>query len=195
MAREDGREMVVVISVNKQGLKDIIDIWFDEVPEVICTLSSIETLRANAIVSPANSFGFMDGGFDEAIVDVIGTYAPNMLRQDILDEHNGELDIGSYQVVETHDNSFPYLISAPTMRTPKDVSHTNNAYLHMRAVLKAMRYHEYDSVVMTVPCVGVGLMDKNIAAKQMRMAWQSMNRVDMLSMDEAQRSDRELYYL
>jgi len=168
---------------------------FEDVDEVVVSRNSIESMRADAIVSPANSFGFMDGGFDLAITDMIGEYAPNMLRQDILDEHNGELDIGSYQVVETHNASFPYLISAPTMRTPKDVSHTNNAYLHLRAVLKAMSYHEYDSIVMTMPCVGVGRMDPVIAAKQMRMAWQSMKRTAMLSMDDAQRSDRELYYI
>jgi len=186
---------VITVVVEHQWLEDSINNMFEDVDEVVVSRTSIESMRADAIVSPANSFGFMDGGFDLAIRDVIGSRYESVLRQDICDLYDGELHIGEYHVLELDRGPYGSLICAPTMRVPKEVKGSDNAYKHMRAVLKAIRDKGYEDIIMTVPCVGVGRMDPVIAAKQMRMAWQSMQRVEPYSMDDAQRSDRELHYI
>lgn len=50
-------------------------------------------------------------------------------------------ELHELQVEPTHNGGLPirYLISAPTMRVPEDVSDTVNAYLAFRAVLRCGR--------------------------------------------------------
>lgn len=69
------------------------------------------------------------------------------------EKYNGELLVGQAVIIKTlsssdsdkkfEDSKFnegkliEYLISAPTMRVPMDVTHTVNAYLAFRAVIMA----------------------------------------------------------
>ena len=109
-----------------------------------------------------------------------------------------EVPVGSSVEVTTHMKQYLTLLVAPTMRVPKDVSKTNNAYLHMIAVLEHVygyRNPSTISVVMTAPCAGYGNMSPEIIAKQMRMAWQAVHRETDLHFDDIYRSDEELYYL
>ncbi len=50
-----------------------------------------------------------------------------------------DTDYNKLQLYPTHNEGKPikYLISAPTMRVPEDVSDTTNSYLAFRAVLRA----------------------------------------------------------
>src|SRR5690348_8229270 len=55
----------------------------------------------------------------------------------------GRLPIGQALIVETGDLDVPYLVCAPTMEVPMYVADTNNAYLAMRAALRAVtRFNE-----------------------------------------------------
>lgn len=75
-------------------------------------------MTCDAIVSPANSFGFMDGGLDAALVERFGMYAETRPKQTIRDKHAGELLVGRAEVCPTNDSTVPWLICAPTMRVP-----------------------------------------------------------------------------
>lgn len=49
--------------------------------------------RADAIVSPANSFGFMDGGIDLLYSRVLGQHLEGELQALLRDRHFGELPV------------------------------------------------------------------------------------------------------
>ena len=56
---------------------------------------------AGAMVSPANSFGIMDGGLDLAIRDTLGLVVQHRVQRTIVDRHHGELPIGCAEIVAT----------------------------------------------------------------------------------------------
>ncbi len=114
---------------------------FRDVPEIEPRLGDYFDTAADAMVSAANSFGIMDGGIDAAIRDALGFEVARRVRFAIEQRHHGELPIGSAEVVATDHSRWPFLIVAPTMRVPEDVSRTVHAYWAFRAVLLAIRRH------------------------------------------------------
>jgi O-acetyl-ADP-ribose deacetylase (regulator of RNase III) len=126
--------------------------------------------RAGAIVSPANSFGIMDGGIDAAIRDVLGFEIQRRVQKAIIERHHGELPVGSAEVVDTDDARWPKLVVAPTMRVPEAVAQTLNAYLSFRAILLACARSSIESVACCGLATGIGMMEPRRCAVQMRMA-------------------------
>lgn len=96
--------------------------------------SSIFDVRCDAVVSPANSFGFMDGGIDHLYSRRFGWQVQDRLQELIREVHYGELLVGAADIVET-DAHIPFLIAAPTMRVPMKLQDTINPYLAARATL------------------------------------------------------------
>jgi len=131
---------------------------------------------ADALVSPANSFGIMDGGLDLAIRSQIGTDIQRRVQAVILERYHGEMPVGVAEVVETGHARWPFLVVAPTMRVPEPVSNTLNAYLAFRATLVAIRSFNKDSlrirsVVVPGLATGIGGMEPRRCAAQMRVAF------------------------
>jgi O-acetyl-ADP-ribose deacetylase (regulator of RNase III) len=135
---------------------------------------------ADAVVSPANSFGFMDGGIDLVLSHRFGWELSDRLRQRIEAEHDGELLVGEALLLETHDPEIPFLVSAPTMRVPQNVAETPNAYLAFRAVLRAARAHERAGArpMKSILCPGLatatGRMPPERCAFQMAIAYREI---------------------
>ncbi len=125
---------------------------------------------ADAMVSPANSFGIMDGGLDLAIRDALGSDLQRRVQRAIVERHHGELPVGCAELVETGDARWPRLIVAPTMRVPEVVGQTLNAYLAFRAVLLVASRAGLASIVCCGLGTGIGGMDPLRAATQMRLA-------------------------
>jgi O-acetyl-ADP-ribose deacetylase (regulator of RNase III) len=134
-------------------------------------------IKADAIVSPANSFGFMDGGIDALYTYQFGDGLQQRLQARIAEEHGGELPVGMAVIVPTQHPDIPWCISAPTMRVPRDVAETVNAYLAFRAALRAVLAHNAAGLprISTLLCPGlataVGHMPVARCARQMRVAW------------------------
>jgi O-acetyl-ADP-ribose deacetylase (regulator of RNase III) len=133
---------------------------------------------ADALVSPANSFGIMDGGLDLAIRDRLGAVVQSRVQNAIVEHHHGELPVGAAVVVPTDHDEWPYLIAAPTMRVPENVASTLNAYLAFRALLlAASRFDSADrgGRISSIVCpgfgTGVGAMSPRRCAAQMRLAY------------------------
>lgn len=114
---------------------------FREFPEIAPEKRDFFEQRADAMVSPGNSFGIMDGGLDAAIRDALGPDIEKRVRDMLIERHHGELAVGSAEIIETGDSRWPALVFAPTMRVPDDVSRTTNAYVAFRAILLAVRRH------------------------------------------------------
>jgi len=64
--------------------------------------------EAQAIVSPANSFGFMDGGIDLVYSRRFGWELQERLQALLRGEHAGELPVGQAVIVPTQDTSTPF---------------------------------------------------------------------------------------
>ncbi len=160
---------------------DLIDAWrsaFSDCPRVHPLHGDLFASGADALVSPANSFGFMDGGLDLALSQRLGWHVEERVRARILDEHAGELPVGLARGVQTGPGHFPFLVCAPTMRVPMDVSKTAHAHLAFRAILRAVREHNADPErhpIRTVRCAGLGtgngMMPPHLCARQMRHAY------------------------
>ncbi len=134
-------------------------------------------LDCDALVSPANSFGFMDGGIDQAIDRFYGGAAQRAVLDRIAERFYGELPVGSAALIAMASTRFPFLVVAPTMRVPGDSRGTINAYLAMRAAMIAVLEHNGTSACriasLAVPglCTGVGWMPADESASQMRAAY------------------------
>lgn len=145
---------------------------------------SILDVDCDAVVSPANSFGFMDGGIDALYTQHFGLSVENRLQQLIREEHHGELLVGRAEIVETGNLRIPFLIAAPTMRVPMILSDSVNPYLATRAVLLLVKHGIFTAGVLkdepisaavssvTLPGLGtgVGRVSPAICARQVRAA-------------------------
>jgi len=134
---------------------------------------------ADALVSPANSFGYMEGGLDLKISQKLGWNIEKRVRQKLLDEFYGELHVGNALIVETGVSDFPYLISAPTMRVPMDVSQTAHAFLAFKAVLvEVKKFNAETPRIQSLVCSGLGTgegrMSAEQCARQMRAAYDAV---------------------
>jgi O-acetyl-ADP-ribose deacetylase (regulator of RNase III) len=160
----------------------VVDAWeryFEGMPTVEVSRGDIFDLAADAIVSPANSFGYMDGGIDLVYLQRFGWDLQSRLQSHLQEQHDDELPVGQATIVETFDPAMPYLISAPTMRVPMNISETVNAYLAFRAAIRAVKQHNVssDSPIESVLCPGlgtaIGRMPAGQAAKQMAAAYRT----------------------
>ncbi len=136
---------------------------------------------ADALVSPANSFGYMDGGIDAVYLERFGGGLQSRLQRVLAEEHHGELPVGQAVIVATGRPEMPWLVSAPTMRIPRRVDKTLNAYLAFRAALRAVLQHNAQAEaagakpIGSILCPGLGTaiggMPEDRCARQMAFAY------------------------
>ena len=131
--------------------------------------------EGTALVSPANSFGFMDGGIDALYLELLGEDLEDRVRDVLAADYHGELLVGQATIVDTeYPDSFPFLIVAPTMRVPAVLPEdTINPYLALRAALRAAAADpRVKRVVLPGLGTGVGLVDADRFALQAHAALQ-----------------------
>lgn len=163
----------------------VVQAWkkaFKRVDCVSVRQGSIFNVPCDAIVSPANSFGFMDAGLDRRIAEFFGPQVRKRLQILVHRKHHGELLVGHAEIVMTDHHEVPYLISAPAMRVPMVLGpETVNVYLAMRAVLLLIRYGNFEASLpvselvetVAVPGIGTGIaqVPPEVCARQMRRAF------------------------
>ena len=163
--------------------QDVVSAWekhFQGCPQVSVQTGSIFEVKCDALVSPANSFGYMDGGLDMRISQFFGWHVQERLQEVIRDKHHGELLVGSAEIVPTDNSGVPFVISAPTMRVPMILSDTVNVYLATRAVILLGLYGHFpdgravneDVRTVALPGMGtgVGRVPPDTCARQMKAA-------------------------
>lgn len=163
--------------------KDVINVYskvFEDLPNFIFKRANITSQKGDVIVSPANSYGQMDGGVDRAI-----NYSLDYISEDVQKLINelyyGEQPVGTCLLIPTFKTNYHYLAHTPTMRIPQDVNNTLNAYYAFRSLLIEILNHnkkcnDIKSIVITSFCCGAGKMDKLKSAKQMRLAYDLVNK-------------------
>ncbi|HWE44686.1 MAG TPA: macro domain-containing protein [Caulobacteraceae bacterium] len=139
----------------------------------LCNVSihhgSIFDVACDAMVSPANSLGYMRGGIDALYAKRFAGIEARV-RSAIATRFGGEMPVGKALMVETGDATVPWLISAPTMRTPMilgpDTDHPR------RAITAALRVAEGMIETIAFPGMGTGVggVPPDVCARQMREA-------------------------
>lgn len=176
--------MKIVLAALDDELADAWERHCGDLPGVTVHHGSILDLDVNAVVSPANSFGFMDGGIDHLYSDRFGWHVQDRLQELIRTRHGGELLVGTAEIVETGRARPLFLIAAPTMRVPMVLRDTVNPYLAARAVFRLIRHGIIpagdlagESIANVVSSVafpglgtGVGRVGPNTCARQVRAA-------------------------
>ncbi len=156
------------------------EIAFADAHDVDVCCGEIFEATADAIVSPANSFGYMDGGIDLVYSRFFGWDLQSRLQALLLEQHFGELPVGQAVIVPTENPTIPFLVSAPTMRVPASIGRTPNVYLAFRAALTAVVRHNDSGTLpiasLLVPGLGTGVgeMPPERAARQMRHAYNAI---------------------
>lgn len=175
----DGRLRLSLIDINSEMTGAWLESFFGVEAVEIAQGNLLDT-DADAVVSPANSFGDMSGGVDKHIDDFYKGAAQEAIMARIRSDFLGELPVGMAIVVPMSNTRLPFVIAAPTMRVPQDVANSLNAYLAMRAVLVAVHRHNMHAqtpirtVAIPGMCTGVGQMPCPIAARQMRAAYDNV---------------------
>lgn len=151
-------------------------------PEIRVHRGSVLEVPAHAVVSPANSYGWMRGGVDGVYAQVFPGIEQSV-RSAVLAYHGGELPVGEALVVPTGAARPRWLLSAPTMREPGQVlpPDTVHPYLAARAVFRLWRDGSLDdgtplrAAVRTLAMpglgTGVGGVDPGACARQVAAAW------------------------
>lgn len=159
-------ERVIVCDTNPA----FIEAW-GEAECVELKSGSIIDIECDALVSPANSFGFMDGGVDYVYSEYLGWHVQEALQAAIRKRPMGELLVGEALLVETGHANVPYLISAPTMRVPMRISDANDIYLATKASLICARSN-IPGKTIAFPGMGTGCggVPFDLAARMMKNA-------------------------
>jgi len=177
-------DKITLIDINEP----LVTYWnevFKDDPAVEAEYGDYFDCPADAMVSPANSFGIMDGGIDLAIRKKLGHNVEKEVQKEIETHFHGELPVGAAVLVDTEHERWPYLVAATTMRVPENVKHTANAYLAFRAVLLLIRNYntsqphggedEIRSLICCGLATGCGGMSFSRCAVQMKAAWDQVN--------------------
>ncbi|HVU15278.1 MAG TPA: macro domain-containing protein [Candidatus Didemnitutus sp.] len=167
--------MRIILSDRKAPLLEAWREIFANEDAVQITDLDIRSVDCDAIVSPANSFGFMDGGLDHLLSDFFGWHVQERVQAAIRTRPMRELLVGEAIVVPTDHAGIPWLIAAPTMRVPMVVRKSVNAYLAMKAILLAATAHQHEIPIRTVAvpglATGIGRIEAKTAARQMYAAY------------------------
>jgi O-acetyl-ADP-ribose deacetylase (regulator of RNase III) len=135
--------------------------------DISAMVGSITDVEVSAVVSPANSFGFMDGGVDLVYSRFFGWEVQARLQDRISHRPIGELLVGEALVVETAHPKIPFLISAPTTRVSKRVDDPVDIMLACRAAILIARKEDLASVAFPGMGTGAAQVPPALAARNM----------------------------
>lgn len=159
---------VIIRDINKNFCVEALKVGFQHVENV-----DITTKKASCVVSPANSFGFMDGGVDAAYSRRFHGIQEKV--QDAIERQGGELVVGNAFALSTEDEEIPLLIVAPTMRVPSVITDILDIYLSTRAAMREWLFvvsniEDLDKDGIAFPGMGTGCgnVDFIVAARAMK---------------------------
>ena len=105
----------------------------------------------DCVVSPANSHGLMDGGYDAAITDYFGTELIPAVQAYIREHYACEQPVGTSFIISIPGTS-KRLIHTPTMRVPSIIREPLVVYQCMRTTLLCARENDVKSIL--IPAFG-----------------------------------------
>ena len=162
------REMVSAWEKYFEGYKNV-----EAVCDDFCRF--MENNDVDCVVSPANSFGLMDGGYDEAITEWFGDELQNSVQAYIMQNYFGEQPVGSSFIIDTPQEGIR-LIHTPTMRIPENIYDDAVIYHCMRTCLMVAIQNDVKSIVIPAFGAATGRVPCETVAKMMWKALEQINR-------------------
>lgn len=142
--------------------------WKKVMPSTVdIAVGDIFSKPVDAVVSPGNSFGFMDGGVDVVFSRRFGWGVEERVQKAIRENFGGELLVGQALSIRTGDDDFPVLIYAPTMRVGYVIADAIVVRLAVRAAMREVLKHQLSHVAMPGMGTGTGRLKENWAASYM----------------------------
>lgn len=160
-------------------------VYFGDLENVILVNNDFESFikenKVQCVVSPANSFGLMDGGYDLALTNWYGNQLQERVQKYIIDNYYGEQPVGSSFIIETNkDNQL--LIHTPTMRIPERIKDEKVIYQCMRTTLMLAKDNNIESILIPMFGGSAGGVNPQTIAKLMRLAYDQLqdkpNKID-----------------
>ncbi len=154
-----------------------LELYFDSAPEVeiICDdfQHFMKMRQVQCVVSPANAFGLMDGGYDLAITEWFGDQLQKRVQQYIIHHFYGEQPVGTSFLIDAGKDG-QSLIHTPTMRTPQRILDPQVIYQCMRTTLMCAAEYSIESIV--IPMFGglTGGVRPQLVAGMMWRAYQQL---------------------
>jgi O-acetyl-ADP-ribose deacetylase (regulator of RNase III) len=149
---------------------------FTMYPEVEIKFGRFEDVDFDCVNSPANSFGLMDGGFDEALAMYFGQEMVDRVQTRIITKYGGEQPVGTSEIVRaspTTDDRIRYVSVTPTMIIPENISGKDNIYMAMKAMLFTVEQHnnkverfKLGQRINTLVCSGLGTGAGRVSARE-----------------------------
>ena len=124
----------------------------------------------DAVVSPANAYGLMDGGYDGALTKYFGKELQLMVQKKIIQRFYGEQPVGTSISFKIPRRNVLF-IHTPTMRTPSAIKDPTIIYQCMRTTLMEAINKNCKSVVIPAFGGSVGRVEPDIIAKMMYRAY------------------------
>lgn len=178
---------IFLLDINKE-MTDAWHRYFDNIYSVEIVnddFSSFMDKHPNmeAIVSPANSFGLMDGGYDAAITDYFGADLMKNVQKFVMVKWHGEQPVGTSMTVPIIGRSVPdnkygskyaILIHTPTMRIPERIIDYRIVYQCMRTTLIEAINQDVESIVIPAFGASTGEVPYDVVAKMMYLAYKQI---------------------
>ena len=157
----------------------MVDAWsdaFEDEPDVVVVHDDFVRFmgkhpEVDCIVSPANSYGLMDGSYDYAITKYFGKELMRAVQSRILDVWFGEQPVGTSISVKHKGIT---LIHTPTMRVPSMIVDPMIVYHSMRSTLIEALRDDVRAMVVPAFGAGCGMLPFDVVATLMAAAYRQI---------------------
>ncbi|MCR4561944.1 MAG: macro domain-containing protein [Bacilli bacterium] len=160
--------------------KEIIEAWkkeFEDYPEVEIVHEDfkrfMDTHDVEAVVSPANAYGSLSGGYDLAIRDYFGVEVEREIQKLIRQECYGEQPVATSLSI-TIPGTNKKLIHTPTMQTPSLIKDPFIVYQAMRVTLMEAIRLKVKSIVIPAFGGATGRVAPKKLAELMRKGYEQI---------------------
>lgn len=160
---------ITVFDINKDFI-DAFDAYLKSDPDlpegvsIKTTATSFYDKEADAIVSPANSFGEMTGGIDLAYVRFFGQQIQDDVKAITKYFPHSEILVGLSFSIPTYNDKIRHLIVSPTMAFPSRILDIRDVYLATRAAFDEAFFEGFNSVLIPGMGTATGGVDYRDAA-------------------------------
>ncbi len=169
--------MKVYLLNNEAMMADCWSAYFSNEPDVTVVCDVLKEFmtqhKVDCVVSPANSYGLMDGGFDLAISGYFGWGLQERVQEYIVKNFKGEQPVATSFIIDTGKDDIK-LIHTPTMRRPFAVKDPMIVYQCTRTSLMCALENNVESIVIPAFCGEYGEVSPKVIAKHMYEAYKQI---------------------
>ena len=130
--------------------------------------------KVECVVSPANAFGLMDGGYDLALTKWYGEQLQERVQKYILEHYYGEQPVGTSFIIDAGKDEQKF-IHTPTMRLPQVIKEEKIIYQCMRTTLMLAIENNIESIAIPMFGGTAGAVSPLKIARMMREAYDQIN--------------------